>query len=1046
VIVRSSKFLLLFLAATMLGAGLFALVAAWQLSRGPISLSFLTPYVENALSGGTDDVQVRLHDTVITWAGFERTLDLRAVGLEILDVDGVVGAAVPEMAVQLSLRALFRGLIAPTGLELFGPRLRVVRTPDGDIFVGIGAVSASEQPAGDGMDLIGRLLDEPDLNSSTGYLRRISVASALIDFEDRQTGRSWTAQRADIALRRDESGIQADGTIVLDAGGNFARFEVSGLLNAITQSVELGVSFDNLQPADLAPLDQRLTPLERFKLPVSGTLALSLSASLAIEDVNFDLSGGAGEIAAPEYYKAPLPVTQVMLRGRATDALTKLIIEEASVGLGGPVVRVSGDVSRQGEALEIKLDTRIEAVPANQLAKLWPRDVATNARTWIVKNIKDGVVDAATMSMAATTSLDDIEAIKLRDAVGEIDLRGMTIHYLRPMPPVQNVSGKGRFDGKDLVIDVREGGIGETRVVAGKVAITDLTGSAPIETLRIDATIAGPVRQALALLDEEPLNFISPFGIDPAQTSGGHTTEVVLRFPLLDALSFEEVDVAAAARLENIVAPAGVFGANITQGNFDLTVNKKNLIAKGEGALSGIPMKVTWTENFTDETALRTRYEVQTVLNDSARETLGLAADPVLTGPVGVGFTYEIGTDGSEKGAANLNLADATLALLDFGWQKPVGVPGSATVEILGRDGVLSEISKFAVTAPGLSAEGRATLVSGADGPTVSEVDLSRLVLGETDVALRVKFGDDGVPDIVVGGGNLDLRLLVQDVFAEGDGKPPAMRIRTDDDNPVRNIRLGEETILQNPTGRLAHNGEDWSDIDLLGSLSNAGTIDLQLRTVNGQREVSLESNDGGGILAALDWITTIEGGDLKVIGSFIQRADEEVLVGQLDLKDFKLNESSIFVRVLSLASFSGISDAVAGTGVTIRRAEIPFEVTDAEVLFGDSKARGAGVGIIGSGRIDRASEQIEIKGEIALADVINSILRNIPLIELLVGDGIIAVGYSVKGPLSDPNVSVNPLTAFVPGVFRRAFDGFGVGEGVGEGSTEQPTEPPVSD
>jgi hypothetical protein len=1046
VIVRSSKFLLLFLAATMLGAGLFALVAAWQLSRGPISLSFLTPYVENALSGGTGDVQVRLHDTVITWAGFERTLDLRAVGLEILDVDGVVGAAVPEMAVQLSLRALFRGLIAPTGLELFGPRLRVVRTPDGDIFVGIGAVSASEQPAGDGMDLIGRLLDEPDLNSSTGYLRRISVASALIDFEDRQTGRSWTAQRADIALRRDESGIQADGTIVLDAGGNFARFEVSGLLNAITQSVELGVSFDNLQPADLAPLDQRLTPLERFKLPVSGTLALSLSASLAIEDVNFDLSGGAGEIAAPEYYKAPLPVTQVMLRGRATDALTKLIIEEASVGLGGPVVRVSGDVSRQGEALEIKLDTRIEAVPANQLAKLWPRDVATNARTWIVKNIKDGVVDAATMSMAATTSLDDIEAIKLRDAVGEIDLRGMTIHYLRPMPPVQNVSGKGRFDGKDLVIDVREGGIGETRVVAGKVAITDLTGSAPIETLRIDATIAGPVRQALALLDEEPLNFISPFGIDPAQTSGGHTTEVVLRFPLLDALSFEEVDVAAAARLENIVAPAGVFGANITQGNFDLTVNKKNLIAKGEGALSGIPMKVTWTENFTDETALRTRYEVQTVLNDSARETLGLAADPVLTGPVGVGFTYEIGTDGSEKGAANLNLADATLALLDFGWQKPVGVPGSATVEILGRDGVLSEISKFAVTAPGLSAEGRATLVSGADGPTVSEVDLSRLVLGETDVALRVKFGDDGVPDIVVGGGNLDLRLLVQDVFAEGDGKPPAMRIRTDDDNPVRNIRLGEETILQNPTGRLAHNGEDWSDIDLLGSLSNAGTIDLQLRTVNGQREVSLESNDGGGILAALDWITTIEGGDLKVIGSFIQRADEEVLVGQLDLKDFKLNESSIFVRVLSLASFSGISDAVAGTGVTIRRAEIPFEVTDAEVLFGDSKARGAGVGIIGSGRIDRASEQIEIKGEIALADVINSILRNIPLIELLVGDGIIAVGYSVKGPLSDPNVSVNPLTAFVPGVFRRAFDGFGVGEGVGEGSTEQPTEPPVSD
>ncbi|MCZ6509316.1 MAG: hypothetical protein O7A62_01885, partial [Alphaproteobacteria bacterium] len=86
-IVRSSKFLLLFLAASLLGAALFAVVAVWQLSRGPVSLSFLTPYIEEALSGGPNDVQVRLHDTVITWEGAERTLDLRAVGLEIVDSD-----------------------------------------------------------------------------------------------------------------------------------------------------------------------------------------------------------------------------------------------------------------------------------------------------------------------------------------------------------------------------------------------------------------------------------------------------------------------------------------------------------------------------------------------------------------------------------------------------------------------------------------------------------------------------------------------------------------------------------------------------------------------------------------------------------------------------------------------------------------------------------------------------------------------------------------------------------------------------------------------
>ena len=272
-IVRSSKFLLLFLAASILGAALFAVVAVWQLSRGPVSLSFLTPYVEEALSGGPNGVQVRLHDTVITWVGVERTLDLRAVGLEIIDSDGEVGASVPEMSVRLSLRALMRGHLAPTELELFGPRLRVVRTPDGEVVVGIGAVSANAQSGRGGMELINGLLQDPDPNSSTGYLRRVSIVSALIEFEDRQSGRNWTTQRADIALERDEKGIRADGTIVLNAGGDFARFEVSGLLNSVTQSVELGISFDNLLPAALASLDPRLNLLDRFRLPVSGTLA-----------------------------------------------------------------------------------------------------------------------------------------------------------------------------------------------------------------------------------------------------------------------------------------------------------------------------------------------------------------------------------------------------------------------------------------------------------------------------------------------------------------------------------------------------------------------------------------------------------------------------------------------------------------------------------------------------------------------------------------------------------------------------------------------------
>jgi len=1027
----------------LLGTVLFAVVAVWQLSRGPISLGFLTPYIEDSLNSELDGVQVRLHDTVLSWDGLERTLGVRAVGLEILDSDGEVGASVPEMLVRFSLRALLRGVVAPTGLDLFGPRLRVVRTPDGEIFVGIRSVSASG-PSGGGMGFIEGLLSDSDPNSPTGYLRRVSIVSGLIEFEDRLTGRNWTAQRANIVLERDENGIRADGTIVLDAGGAFARFEVSGILNRITGTIELGISFDKLSPVVIAALDPRLSPLDRFRLPVSGTVALSLATSLAVEDVNFDLTAGAGEIVIPEIYPAPLTVTQLALRGRATEAFNRLVIDEAVIDVGGPVVALNGELRRRDNSIEFQLDTSVTALPVDDLSRLWPQDVAVNARRWITKNIEDGVVETAALSISAAVNLDDIAAIELRKAVGEIELRGATVHYLRPMPPVRDVAARGRFDGVNLVFDIGKGHVGALNIDAGRVAINGLIGSASVETTRIEVTISGPVREALALLDRDPLNFISPFGIDPARTGGLQTTNAVLEFPLLDALSIDEIEVAASAHLEDFSASAVAFRSDLTQGNFAVTVDKKRLVAKGDGVLAGIPLKLTWTENFTGETGLRTRYEVQAVLDDDARRTLGLAAEPYLSGPVGVGLTYEIAADGGEQGAANLNLANATLSLTDFGWQKKPGPIGAARVEFAGRDGVLSEISKFSLTAPGLSVTGRATLTGDADGLTVSELNLERVVLGETDISLRAVFRGDAPPDIVIGGDRLDLRLQVKDAFAKGPGKPPAMRVRIDTGNPVRAIRLGDETVLLNPTGRLAHDGENWIAIDLLGTLSNGGQIDLQLQTVNGNREILFVSDDGGGVLRALDWINTVEGGTLKMEGAFIGSGEEETFAGQLSMAGFKLNENSVTVRLLSLASFSGITDALAGTGITMRRAEVPFELTDDEIRIGKAKARGAGVGIIATGRIDRTSNEIDLRGEIAPAYLINSLLSNIPLLSEIIGDGIIAVTYKVDGPLSDPNISVNPLAVFVPGIFRKAFTGFGNGKGVDEGSSEPSTQAPT--
>ena len=73
-----------------LGAGLAIVVVlvAWRLSSGPISLAFLTPYVEEALNGPGKNFRVTLGDTILTWAGWERTMDIRVLNVRATGKDG----------------------------------------------------------------------------------------------------------------------------------------------------------------------------------------------------------------------------------------------------------------------------------------------------------------------------------------------------------------------------------------------------------------------------------------------------------------------------------------------------------------------------------------------------------------------------------------------------------------------------------------------------------------------------------------------------------------------------------------------------------------------------------------------------------------------------------------------------------------------------------------------------------------------------------------------------------------------------------------------
>jgi hypothetical protein len=109
--------------------------------------------------------------------------------------------------------------------------------------------------------------------------------------------------------------------------------------------------------------------------------------------------------------------------------------------------------------------------------------------------------------------------------------------------------------------------------------------------------------------------------------------------------------------------------------------------------------------------------------------------------------------------------------------------------------------------------------------------------------------------------------------------------------------------------------------------------------------------------------------------------------------------------------------------------AEVPLTFSRDEIVITEAKLRGADVGVLATGRIDRKTDTIALAGEVAPAYTLNSLLGNIPLIGTLLtggGDGVFAASYEITGPLANPDVRVNPLTVLTPGIIRRLLTGFG--------------------
>ena len=813
------------------------------------------------------------------------------------------------------------------------------------------------------------------------------------------------------------------------------------------RSLDVDLSLDTekrrltLKTLDYASTDNEARVTGHVDYQVSeGFNVASLDTELILSDVKF---------AYEDLMADPVRIARVNVSGGLDLDREQVDIRRVRLTDGPFDLGLSGRVTYGAPGMGLDLEGTFRKLSLERLLALWPVDMGEGARSWVAANMKGGTLQSGTiraditpvqMAAANTGTALPSDAIDIAFALTDTSVR-----YIPGMPPFVNVDGRGHLMGDSFGAEVTKGQIdlGPGHAITLKRGSFLTTGISKRQAPgTIDVDLEGAIGDLLTVLDMPPLSLISQYGVDPTKVGGDVEANAVLKMPLIKALTMAQVDITVDAKTKGLALADIVGDQGISDGDLDISVTGQGLDVSGSLSFADVPMNMTWSDDFTGQKTPRTRYSVDTRIDDEHRRKLGFTNDEWISGPVGL--HADLTGEGSDLDRAEVtaDLTGAELRVPVIDWIKKTG-------EVANAEAIVDLGNADAITIPSLSLKGPRINVEGSlamtpDG-TLKQLDFPAIRLDDTfDFAAHVGAGADGEPHYRLEGTRVDLRPLLSDLFASrtksdtDDAKaapePAATQPAAPTETRKIDISLKEVLLFNDAVFRLVEG--ELVLADFLGtSLSLKGVdqswkpfeMHLPPETGQGRRMFEAQAENAGALLKAFDLVSGIEGGSLLASADLQSFEPPTDISGHLVVEDFRLVDAPVLAQILTFGSLTGIADTLAGEGIRFKKLDLPFDVTSTRVNINDAKLYGPSVGLTARGQVERGTDVIDLDGTLIPAYSINTILSAIPMIGPLLtgrdGEGIFGITFSVRGKPSEVEVRVNPLSVFAPGVFRRIFE-----------------------
>jgi len=855
-------------------------------------------------------------------------------------------------------------------------------------------------------------------------LENLSLDEILLATGTRTIGADFDMPlSAKLGIRLHEDGAISEAAGRFEFGAGYLRFENPDDEPLMVDKIDGGFHWDSrarrivIEPSRLAAGATHFAILGAVVLPVHEGDPWAVA-----------LSNAETGIAAPDRPgEESVAIDRLSLTGRLFLQKKMLSIDrftfsgpKCGLALAGSVDWVNGP--------HVRLGASISPTPVRAVLRLWPSFLAPPIRSYLLPRVHEGILRKGTMRIDFDAS--DMDAMMRERPPGDeksavdFELSGADLEFLSGVPPLRGISGTGHISGRTATFKANHAELdaGDSQVLMvpeGSFHLAD-SGLKPTPAI-VEAKVSASVGAVGKLLSYEALKPFANLPLDPATLRGHAEGMLEIDLKLGPNMGPDDVSHKINADVTDFYADRLIGSARLEAATLNVVADASGLRTSGQGIMFGVPVAIAMTR-LPDKAA---EASIVMTLDDGARARMGFGAIPGLSGLIGAKLSAPIGTGENPKAHVDLDLDQANIDIA--GVSKPPGSPGKATFALNVTDtGAL--LDQLVIDAGSIQARGSANL--GADFSLLAaRFPQARLSSGDEMAIEATRAGE--TMKVNVQARIIDARPFLKSlIFNSPNPRAPANGADEHrDTGPIKEIEY--DVVAGTLTGynKIIVNGVELTYAkrgDQLQKFTFAGTVDgrtisSNLTGTGSSPQLNIVSEDAGSLLSFLDLYTHMQHGRL-IAG---MRLSPDTLAGALVIDDFLLRDEP-GLRRLVLEGAPPADSKIDANAISFNKLQVRFRRDGSQLELSEGTMHGEAIGLNVEGALDYVHDRVDMSGTFVPVYAFNNLFAKIPVVGFILAGGanggLFGINYRITGKASAPTLSINPLSAIAPGIFREIF------------------------